>query len=176
MAEAIEQTNLGALPHILVVDDDDRIRELVARYLGEHGFFVSTAENADEAKEILKLGAYDALVLDVMMPGQSGMEFTEELRASFHLDHDVPILLLTAMGEVDDKIAGLTKGADDYLTKPFDPRELVLRLQAILKRRPMKHEEADKKLHIGNWVFDEMHNECLCVGGFVRFWLFCSLS
>lgn len=161
MTETIEQTDFGALPHILVVDDDDRIRDLVARYLEEHGFFVSTAENADEAKQILSFASYDALVIDVMMPGQSGMELTEELRASFHLDYDVPILLLTAMGETEDKIEGLTKGADDYLTKPFDPRELVLRLQAILKRRPMKHEEVDKKLHIGNWIFDEDHNELL---------------
>ncbi len=149
-------SDYAALPHILVVDDDDRIRELVARYLSEHGFFVSTAEDAKEATAILALAEYDALVVDVMMPGQSGMEFTEELRQK----NDVPILLLTAMGETEDKISGLSAGADDYLTKPFDPRELVLRLQAILRRRP-KQQEILSDLRIGPWVFKAEHNELL---------------
>lgn len=151
------QVDYAALPHILVVDDDDRIRDLVARYLREHDFFVSTAENAKEAHAILQLTAYDALVVDVMMPGQTGMEFTQELRQQ-NMHQDVPVLLLTAMSETDDKIDGLSAGADDYLTKPFDPRELVLRLQAILRRRPKQKESLDN-LSIGPWHFDETHNE-----------------
>jgi two-component system, OmpR family, phosphate regulon response regulator OmpR len=143
-----------ALPHILVIDDDDRIRDLVARYLQEHDFLVSTAADAAQAHDILAVMSYDALVVDVMMPGQSGMEFTKELRQN----NDVPVILLTAMGETEDKIKGLSVGADDYLTKPFDPRELVLRLQAILRRRP-KHEGGNQTLHIGSWIFDSDHNE-----------------
>lgn len=148
------------MPHILVVDDDDRIRDLVARYLSEHDYLVSTAANAQEATKILTLAAYDALVVDVMMPGQNGMEFTQSLRSQNNEMNDVPVLLLTAMGEVDDKIKGLTAGADDYLTKPFDPRELVLRLQAILRRRP-KHKADIKNLRIGPWIFDYEHNELI---------------
>lgn len=143
----------AAMPHVLVIDDDDRIRDLVARYLGEHGFFVSTADNAQAAEKILEIAEYDVLVVDVMMPGKNGMDFTKDLREN----NDVPVLLLTAMGETDDKISGLTAGADDYLTKPFDPRELVLRLEAILRRRP-KHKEEIKKLRMGQKVFDADHN------------------
>ncbi len=155
MKKAEDIADFNVLPHILVIDDDDRIRDLVARYLWEHGFFVSTAGNSAEAKEILMLAEYDALVVDVMMPGQNGMELTQELREQ---GNDVPVLLLTAMGETEDKITGLSAGADDYLTKPFDPRELVLRLEAILRRRP-KQSEVLQKIRIGRWVFDADHNE-----------------
>ena len=158
MIDKDEIADFAALPHILVIDDDDRIRDLVARYLNEHGFFVSTAEDAQAAEDILTVAEYDALVVDVMMPGKNGMDFTKELREKKDKHNDVPVLLLTAMGETDDKITGLTAGADDYLTKPFDPRELVLRLEAILRRRP-KHKEEIKKLRIGNWIFDGDHNE-----------------
>lgn len=137
------------LPHILVVDDDDRIRKLVSRYLNEHGFLSFTAASADEAKEILKIGLFDALVVDVMMPGQDGRAFTKELRGQ----SDVPVLLLTAMAEIDDRVEGLQTGADDYLTKPFDPRELVLRLQAILRRRPQE-KKTDSRYIIGQWGYD----------------------
>lgn len=152
-----EIESFAALPHILVVDDDDRIRELVSRYLVEHGYFVSTAADAGEAKEILKLAEYDALVVDVMMPGQDGKAFTQELRQT----NDVPVLLLTAMGEVEDKISGLETGADDYLTKPFDPRELTLRLEAILRRRPKYEPEDIKEYQIGPWVYKVDYKE-LC--------------
>ncbi len=155
-----ENTNLALLPHVLVIDDDDRIRELVARYLKEHGFFVSTAQDAAQAKEVLALAEYDVLVVDVMMPGQDGMEFTAELRQQNNVNNDVPILLLTAMGETDDKIKGLTSGADDYLTKPFDPRELVLRLQAILRRKPQP-KIIEKEVQIGRWIYHSSHNELL---------------
>ncbi len=149
MATAQKTQDLQSLPHILVVDDDDRIRSLVSRYLNEHGFLSFTAENATAAKEILQIGLFDALVVDVMMPGQDGRSFTKEFRAK----SDVPVLLLTAMGEIEDRVGGLESGADDYLTKPFDPRELVLRLQAILRRRPQEKGKA-KKYQIGRWSYD----------------------
>lgn len=144
-----KQQDFQALPHILVVDDDDRIRSLVSRYLNEHGFLSFTAENAAAAKDILAVGVFDALVVDVMMPGQDGRAFTNELRKT----SDVPVLLLTAMGEVDDRVSGLQSGADDYLTKPFDPRELVLRLQAILRRRPPE-KVLGRTYKIGRWVYN----------------------
>ncbi len=149
MAGPQKQLDFQSLPHILVVDDDDRIRSLVSRYLNEHGFLSFTAADAGEAKEILTLGVFDALVVDVMMPGQDGRAFTKELRTA----SDVPVLLLTAMGEVEDRVGGLQSGADDYLTKPFDPRELVLRLQAILRRRPQE-KAATKSYKIGRWTYD----------------------
>jgi two-component system phosphate regulon response regulator OmpR len=116
--------------HILVVDDDKRLRDLIARYLGEQGFRVTVATDAAEARAKLKSIAFDLLVLDIMMPGESGLDLTRSLRT----DSAVPILLLTAMGEVQDRINGLETGADDYLGKPFEPKELVLRINAILKR------------------------------------------
>ena len=116
--------------HILVVDDDDRLRALLGRYLRDHGYHVSTASSAAEARAALDGMAFDLIVLDVMMPGESGIEFTHGLRRSA----TVPILLLTAMGEPEDRIAGLESGADDYLTKPFEPRELLLRVATILRR------------------------------------------
>ena len=117
-------------PHILVVDDDDRLRALLGRYLRDNGYHVSTASSAAEARATLDGMAFDLIVLDVMMPGESGIEFTRGLRRSAM----VPILLLTAMGEPEDRIAGLESGADDYLTKPFEPRELLLRVATILRR------------------------------------------
>jgi two-component system phosphate regulon response regulator OmpR len=144
----------AAMAHVLVVDDDDRIRDLVAKYLSRHEYFVMTAENADEAKEVLALFAQDIIVLDVMMPGQTGLELTKELREQ----GDTPILLLTALGETDDRVDGLLAGADDYLPKPFDPRELVLRIEAILRRRP-KLQQGPVRLKIGRWIFDPAFNE-----------------
>jgi two-component system phosphate regulon response regulator OmpR len=117
-------------PHILVVDDDRRIRDLTARFLSEQGFNVVTANDAADARDKMKSLAFDLLVLDIMMPGESGLELTTSLRTA----SDVPILLLTARSETEDRIAGLETGADDYLTKPFEPKELVLRIQSILKR------------------------------------------
>jgi len=136
-------------PHILVVDDDDRIRALVCRYLNEHGFLAFEAQDARAAREILAIGIFDALVVDVMMPGEDGRSLTRDLRKTM----DVPIILLTAMGEVEDRVAGLQTGADDYLTKPFDPRELILRLQAILRRAP-KAAPSVTRYQIGPWMFD----------------------
>ena len=117
-------------PHILVVDDDDRLRTLLSRYLRDNGYLVSTASTAAEARAKLDGMTFDLIVLDVMMPGESGVEFTRGLRRSAM----IPVLLLTAMTEPEDRIAGLESGADDYLTKPFEPRELLLRVATILRR------------------------------------------
>jgi two-component system phosphate regulon response regulator OmpR len=135
--------------HILVVDDDKRLRELLRRYLSEQGFLVTAAASAAEARERLAGLAFDLIVLDVMMPGESGLELTRALRR----EGRVPILLLTAMSEGEDRIAGLETGADDYLTKPFEPRELVLRIRAILRRAP--HEDAtSRQVRFGPMSFD----------------------
>ena len=116
--------------HILVVDDDDRIRELVKEYLNENDFIVSTGNNAEEAKIKLGYFKFDLIVLDVMMPGQNGFELTKEIKKN----SNVPIILLTAKGEVENRIQGLELGADDYLGKPFEPKELLLRIKNIVKK------------------------------------------
>jgi two-component system phosphate regulon response regulator OmpR len=116
--------------HILVVDDDDRIRELVKEYLKENKFIVSVANSAEEAKTKLNYFKFDLIVLDVMMPGQNGFELTAEIKKN----STVPIILLTAKGEVENRIQGLELGADDYLGKPFEPKELLLRIKNIIKK------------------------------------------
>jgi two-component system phosphate regulon response regulator OmpR len=121
-------------PHLLVVDDDARLRELLRRYLSESGFRITTAADALEARGHLSSFAFDLVVLDVMMPGESGLDLTQSLRLEQR--HDMPILLLTARGAPEDRIAGFEAGADDYLGKPFEPRELVLRIRALLRRAP----------------------------------------
>jgi len=143
------------LPHILVVDDDQRLRELLRKYLSENGYIVLTAEHAADARAKLALLSFDLIVLDLMMPGESGLDFA----ASFRTTSDVPILMLTAMGETEDRIRGLEAGADDYLTKPFEPRELLLRVNAILKRAPRPAEEASgpREIIMGAAVFDVEH-------------------
>lgn len=151
----IANTNLQDAPHILIVDDDDRIRQLVARFLRENGFVPVAARDAAHAREIMDRFAFDAMVVDIMMPGESGLDFTRGLRAA---RNDIPVLLLTALGEAQDRIAGLETGADDYLPKPFEPRELVLRLNAILRRRPEK-KPVFRRLRIGRWVYDAGQNE-----------------
>ena len=120
--------------HILVVDDDDRIRNLLGQFLKDKGFFVSLSHDAFDAWEKLEEFIFDLIIVDVMMPGETGLEFTEK----FTKQSDVPVLMLTAMGEVEDRISGLESGADDYLAKPFDPRELLLRVQSILLRTKKK--------------------------------------
>ena len=117
--------------HILIVDDDYRIRDLLKDYLINNNYIISTAENAEEAKEKLKYIKFDILILDVMMPGQSGYELTEEIKKTIQ----VPIILLTAKGEVENRIKGLELGADDYIGKPFEPKELLLRIKNIIKNK-----------------------------------------
>ena len=118
------------MPHILAVDDDDRIRRLLAQYLSKHGYIVITAEDALQARKILKNFVFDLCILDVMMPGETGVNLSRYIQSSY----EYPVLMLTAMTEVEDRIAGLEAGADDYLSKPFEPRELLLRIEAILRR------------------------------------------
>jgi two-component system, OmpR family, phosphate regulon response regulator OmpR len=127
-------TGIGAVKgpsyHVLVVDDDVRLRRLLQRYLTEHGYHVTAAADAPEAKAALRNFDFDLMVLDVMMPGQDGISLVSELRTGL----DLPILLLTALGETENRVNGLAAGADDYLAKPFDPRELLLRIATILRR------------------------------------------
>jgi two-component system phosphate regulon response regulator OmpR len=136
-------------PHVLVVDDDDRIRSLLSRYLRDNGFVVATAKDGNDAIDVLKCAYFDILVVDVMMPHKNGLELTKDLRAT----SDLPILLLTALGEVEDRIKGLELGADDYLSKPFEPKELVLRLQSILKRKGGMVNRNLNHFSIGKWIF-----------------------
>lgn len=143
------EQNYASQPHILVVDDDLRIRTLISRYLTEHKFLVLTAANAEEARKLLSRFEFDILVIDIMMPGENGLKLTESLRKKC----DTPIVLLTALGEAEDRITGLEAGADDYLPKPFEPRELVLRLQTIMRRKP-KEPDSSKTVRIGPWIFN----------------------
>jgi two-component system phosphate regulon response regulator OmpR len=140
-------------PHILVVDDDTRLRHLIGRYLGQNGFVVTEAENASVARGLLGLLTFDAVVLDIMMPGEDGLTLTQSLQAG---GFKTPILLLTAKTEAESRIAGFEAGADDYLPKPFEPRELALRLQAILKRaRAMPEKSSHRSLSFDGWVYDD---------------------
>jgi two-component system phosphate regulon response regulator OmpR len=137
--------------HVLVVDDDARLRALLSRYLSENGFRVSTASHAADARDKLRFLAPDALVLDVMMPGETGLALTASLRSE---NAQVPILLLTAQGAPEDRIAGFESGADDYLGKPFEPRELVLRLRSMLRRAPAVSDAPSGPLRLGRLEFD----------------------
>ena len=138
-------------PHILVVDDDTRLRELLKSFLSRHGFRVTTASSAQEARQRRTGLDFDLIVLDVMMPGQTGLDFAAELRKK----DDVPILMLTAMGEARDRIAGLEAGVDDYLGKPFEPRELLLRIQSVLRRgRPVEAVAEPGRITFGPMQFD----------------------
>ena len=136
------------LPHLLVVDDDVRLRDLLQRYLSANGFRVTAAADTVEARILMKGLTFDALVLDVMMPGENGLDFATSLRAT----SDVPILMLTARSEPGDRIAGLERGADDYLVKPFEPRELMLRLASLL-RRSGGTRGPHRSIHMGRSVF-----------------------
>lgn len=140
--------------HILVVDDDRRLRDLLRRYLGENGFVVTTARDAADARAKMQSLCFDLLVLDVMMPGEDGLSLTRSLRQN----SDLPILLLTARGAPDDRIAGFEGGADDYMPKPFDPRELVLRIESILRRLP-QDASVTPPLHLGRFRLDLQRGE-----------------
>jgi len=144
------------LQHILVVDDDERIRSLLSRFLKEQGFAVSAAADASQARAHLQNLCFDVIVLDIMMPDESGLEFTSWLRLEDKKVSSVPILLLSAKGELDDRIKGLDLGADDYLPKPFEPRELVARLKSLLRRAPkdeVKHSR-DETVVFGDFIFN----------------------
>lgn len=149
-------------PHILVVDDDDRLNALLKRFLTEAGFLVVTAGDAAEARTRLVALEFDLIVLDRMMPGQGGLEFAADLRK----EDNVPILMLTAMGEPEERIAGLEAGVDDYLAKPFEPRELLLRINAILRRRGRR--AAPAEIRMGDVVFLPARDELRRAGRPVR--------
>lgn len=136
--------------HILVIDDDLRLRNLLSRYLQENGFAVSAAKDAENARMFLQQYKFDLLIVDVMMPNETGLEFLQKLR----LDNDVPAIVLTAMGETQDRISGLEAGADDYLPKPFEPKELVLRINNILRRIPKNGKKNSQILKFGDFTFD----------------------
>ncbi|WP_027055058.1 response regulator [Mesorhizobium erdmanii] len=142
-------------PHLLVVDDDTRIRNLLKQYLTENGFRVTVAGNAGEARRKLIGLDFDLLVLDVMMPGESGVDLTKSLRA----EKNVPILMLTALSETDSRISGLEAGADDYLPKPFDPRELILRINNILRRGGPATTPKVEQLVFGPYTFQIARRE-----------------
>ena len=134
--------------HILVVDDDDGIRELVKQFLNKNNYLVTTAKNAEDALEKVKIIKFDLIVLDIMMPGKSGLEFTNENKKKLH----TPIILLTAKGEASDRIEGLEIGADDYLAKPFEPKELILRINNILNKT--KFENSKRMIEFGSIKID----------------------
>ena len=134
--------------HILIVDDDNRIRDLLRDYLSENNYVISTAENAHQAKEKLHYFKFDILILDVMMPGQNGYELTKEIKKDMH----VPIILLTAKGEVENRIKGLELGADDYIGKPFEPKELLLRIKNLINKNTKTVQKSKHK--IGNAEID----------------------
>ena len=153
-------TDFVSRPHILVVDDDDRIRSLLARYLLDQQMVVMTAANADAARDILSAFDFDLLILDIMMPGETGLSLLTDLRRT----RTVPVIMLTALGETSDRITGFEGGADDYLPKPFDPKELLLRIHAILKRRGVAGvaDQAgvnDAQRPIGPWIFEIRRGE-----------------
>lgn len=140
---------MDKIPHILVVDDDQRLRRLLRKYLTANGFQVAEAPSADEAAPLLALLEFDLIVMDLMMPGTNGIDMIQNIRRA---GNKVPVLMLTAMGDVDHRISGLEAGADDYLSKPFEPRELVLRINGILRRVPDKSQ--NRIVHFGACAFD----------------------
>jgi two-component system phosphate regulon response regulator OmpR len=155
MSNSLAQTDrlikLSQLPHVLVVDDDERLRRLLSQFLAENDFLVTTAVDAADARKILRYLQYDLIVMDVMMPGEDGLALTQSLRAD---KLQTPVLLLTARGETEARIQGLEAGADDYLPKPFEPRELLLRVHAILRRVAAKPAQQNEAIRFGRWTLD----------------------
>jgi two-component system OmpR family response regulator len=152
---------MESTPHVAIVDDHKDIRELVSRYLAQHGFRVSAAENGTALHRLLERSAPDLVVLDIMMPGQDGLSICQQLRATT----DLPIILLTALAEDTDRIIGLEMGADDYLTKPFNPRELLARVKAVLRRAhslpPRRGRARPKSVQFDRWTLDMSRRELL---------------
>jgi two-component system, OmpR family, phosphate regulon response regulator OmpR len=151
--------------HLLVVDDDTRTRDLLRRFLTERGYRVAVAADAKEAQAQLDAVAFDLIVLDVMMPGEDGMSFVKRLRGA---QRQTPVVLLTARGETADRIAGLASGADDYLPKPFEPEELLLRVRNVLRRAPPPAPSAPKRVTFGPFKFDLARDELTRDGAPVR--------
>ncbi len=147
-------------PHLLVVDDDTRIRDLLKQYLSSNGFRVTVAANSADARNKLEGLDFDLLIIDVMMPGESGIELTRALRS----DKQVPILMLTALSEIESRVNGLEAGADDYLSKPFDPRELILRVNNILRRGGPTAAPKVEQIVFGPYTFQILRRELKCSG------------
>ncbi len=151
-----------ATSHILIVDDHREIRDLLARFLRKHGMRTTIAADAEEARKVLKNSAIDLIVLDIMMPGEDGLSLARKLSEG----KETPFILLTALAEETDRIIGLELGADDYVTKPFNPRELVARIKAVLRRThsipPSREPETDRSLRFGRWIFNAGRREIKC--------------
>ena len=156
---------MGEMPHILVVDDNREIRDLLARFLAKHEFRVSAAEDGKAMRRVLEKSRIDLIILDLMLPGDDGLVLCRELRAR----SNIPIVMLTAMGEETDRIIGLEMGADDYLPKPFNPRELLARVKAVLRRAqslPERGEPVDAAaLRFAGWTFDMARREIVAADG-----------
>lgn len=151
-------------PHILIVDDDAPIRSLLKRFLEGNGYRTTTAENAQKARLFLSGLVFDLLIIDVMMPGESGVDLTKGLRDK----EDVPIIMLTARSEIEDRIKGLEVGADDYVAKPFEPRELLLRIQSILRRGRPEHQDIFEDVRFGPFIFNLPRSELKRGGETIR--------
>jgi two-component system phosphate regulon response regulator OmpR len=161
---ATSPPGLDAQPHILVVDDDARIRDLLQKYLARNGFLVTTARDAAHARRLLAGLAFDLMIVDVMMPGEDGLAFSRAMRRTV----PTPILMLTARAETEDRIAGLESGVDDYLVKPFEPRELLLRVSAILRRAAPEAASTPKTIALGDALYDLVRGELTRGGAPVR--------
>ena len=156
----------GEESHLLIVDDDRRIRELIKSFLADEGFRITVAASAAEAREKMRGLVFDLIILDVMMKGETGLEFAAGLRAQ---GNEVPVLMLSALAETEDRIKGLTAGSDDYLVKPFEPRELLLRVQSILRRKaPVIVEEAPQEVRFGPNLFHLGRSELRREGALVK--------
>lgn len=151
-------------PHILVVDDDARLRDLLGKFFRDSGFLVSLASDVSDARKKMQLIHFDLVILDLMMPGESGLDFLQELRNN----DDIPILMLTAMGEYEDRIIGLETGADDYMSKPFEPRELLLRVHNILRRASKESINIAEEVLLGSVRFVIKRGELFRDGRSVR--------
>jgi len=156
----MEAASITVSPHILVIDDDREIRDLLARYLERQHFRVTAVPDAREARRVWPTTTFQMVVLDLMLPGEGGLEFARWLRA----ESDIPLLMLTALGEENDRIIGLELGADDYLTKPFNPRELLARMRAVLRRSGEageNRESGSKTLHFAGWILESARRRLL---------------
>ncbi len=154
-------------PHILVVDDDQRIRDLLGTFLRSNGYRVTTADNAENARSSMRNLAFDVIILDVMMPGEDGLSLARDLRGT----SSIPILMLTARADAEDRISGLEAGVDDYLPKPFDPRELLLRLKNIMRRRGGGEDEAasgPQEIRFGRFTFNLARGELKAEGELIK--------
>lgn len=159
---------MSETPHILVVDDHREIRDLVSRFLTRHGYRVTTAADGKAMRRTLEVGRIDLIVLDLMLPGEDGLTLCRDLRAESH----IPVIMVTAMGEETDRIIGLEMGADDYLAKPFNPRELLARIKAVLRRtqglpRAARLEEDVSRVAFAGWTFDLSRRELITPDGVV---------